>query len=237
MWSSFTACCFQKEAIPLFSKEFSFVGADGHDEVATFFASTSNYTINATAPDGSYPVVYYTRNGDEVYDLIYYATDDSIDPFDYINGTKKFYLDVYSTAPPCTHVLLQLDALPLAEADYPIGRHSRFIAFTNSSYEWERLAFEFLDIPDLAMDLEDTDVNSMVLFFNPGTNTSDTFFFRNLDSAVAGCDELTEKCEDAVSTMCLASILGENCTDFKDSWDDEVECAELFALLLGATGN
>ncbi len=195
--------------------------------------STSNYTVNATAPDGSFPVVEYARNPEEFYDLIYYATDAITDPFDYINGTKKFYLDVYSTAPPCTHVLLQLDSLPLAEAEYPTGRHSRFIAFTNSSDQWERLEFEFLDLPDEGMDLNVSSVNSLVLFFEPGTNTSDTFYFRSLDSAIAGCDELTETCEDVMSNLCLSTILGENCTTLDEELDEGVDCGDVFALFLG----
>jgi len=216
----------------LYIKEFSFVGSDGKNDKATYFASTSNYTIDATALDGKFPVVEYTRSSEDAYDLIYYETDAIIDPFDYVNGTKRFYMDVFSTAPPCTHVLLQLDSLPLAEAEYPIGRHSRFIAFTNSTFEWERLQFDFLDFPDEGMDLNQTSVNSLVLFFDPGSHANDTYYFHSLDSAIVGCDASTEDCEEDVSNLCLATIIGDSCTDIFDSWDANTTCAEIVGMLM-----
>ena len=143
-----------------------------------------------------------------------------MDPSDYINGTKKFYLDLYTTAPSCTKILVQFDSLPLAEAEYPTGRNARFVAFTTAPETWERLEFVFLDQPDTAMDLAVNPVNALVLLFAPGTETSDKYYFRNLDIAVSGCDPVTETCEAFVAKACQAFGEGEICNDGIDNDGD-----------------
>ncbi len=131
-------------------------------------------------------------------------------------------------APPCTQVLLQLDSFPKAEGAYPVGRHSRYVAFTSTTGAWERLEFDFLDQPDTTLDLTDDLVNAMVLFFAPGTDTSDTYHFRSLDSAVAGCDDATGTCEVGAPKGCSALLDGEKCTDGIDNdGDGSTDCADL----------
>jgi hypothetical protein len=172
--------------------------------------------------------VSYTRNPDQIYDLIYFNTDAIPAPLDYVDGIRKFYLDVYSMARPCTQVLLQLDSFPKANGTYPTGRHSRYVAFTSTTGAWERLEFDFLDQPDTTLDPTVDFVNAMVLFFAPGTKTSDTYYFRSLDSAVAGCDESTGTCEVGAPKGCSALFDGEKCTDGRDNdRDGSTDCADL----------
>jgi hypothetical protein len=222
-------CCFEDAPITSYSKEFTFVGSSDGNDNAEYLSSTSPYYMSASemGPTGSLPVISYERNASSVFDLIYFNTSAITNPNVYVNGSKKFYMDVYSSTPNCTQILLQLDSLPLANADnFPTGRHSRYIAFTTTSNEWERLEFSFLDQPDESI----TDVNSMVLFFSPGTFTEDTFYFRSLDSAIGGCTYIngTETtCEKYVPKACPALFDGENCTDTIDNdGDGYVDCAD-----------
>jgi hypothetical protein len=228
--SSFGAdCCFEEASTTQFGKEFAFIGADGLEEKATYFQSSNSFKRGFPAPDDAgLTGVSYTRNPDQIYDLIYFKTDAITAPLDYVNGIRKFYLDVYSMAPPCTQVLLQLDSFPKAEGAYPVGRHSRYVAFTNATGAWGRLEFDFLDQPDTTLDSTVDFVNAMVLFFAPGTKTSDTYYFRSLDSAVAGCDETTGTCEAEVPKGCSALLNGETCTDGRDNdGDGSTDCADL----------
>ena len=181
----------------------------------------------AAPDDSTAKTISYTRNPDVIYDLIYY-TIDIPDPSEYINGEKKFYMDVFTMAPVCTEILLQFDSLPLAVNAYPTGRYARFVAFTTARGSWERLEFDFLDQPHPTMDLSETPVNSIVLLFAPGTTTSDTYSFRSLDSAVGGCDPTAETCESAVPKSCPAILPGETCSDGVDNnEDDRIDCADV----------
>jgi len=225
---TYTDCCFQSAPTNRYLKEMTLLGPEGTDDQVTYFASTNTYNRGFPAPDVDKAIaVSYTRNPSEIYDLIYYETDVIEDPSEYISGTKKLYMDVYTSAPGCTEVLLQFDSLPLAEAAYPTGRHARFVAFTSGSQTWERLEFDFLDQPDPTMDLDLNPINALVLFFAPGTNTAGTYFFRSLDSAVTGCDEMTQPCEAVVPKSCLAPLKGEICDDGVDNdGDGATDCED-----------
>jgi len=204
------------------------IGPGGLDDQARYFASTEKYKRGFSAPAGAgeattraeSTAIFYTRNATQMYDLIYYNTSVIDDPSDFMNGTKKFYLDLYTTAPACTKVLLQFDSLPLAEAAYPTGRNARFVAFTMAPNTWERLEFVFLDQPDKTMDVAVTPVNALALLFAPGTKTADSYYFRNLDIAVGGCDRETEACEAVVAKACQAFGDGEICNDGIDNDGD-----------------
>lgn len=144
-------------------------------------------------------------------------------------------MDVFSTSPSCTQVLLQLDSLPNATADnFPTGRHSRYMAFTTTTNEWERLEFTALDLPDPMMNLTENPITSIALFFAPGTYTAHTYSFKSLDSATSGCETLgtPETCEEIVPKSCRALFEGENCTnDIDDDNDGLVDCADMDCIL------
>jgi len=192
---------------------------------AEYFVSTSTYFDPARAPNGDFPVIEYIRNASEVYDLIYYKTSAISNASDYVSGNKKFYMDLWSTAPTCTEVLLQLDNLELAKPDnYPIGRHSRYIAWTTKQNQWERLQFDFLDRPDPSVG--SNTIDAMPLFFSPGLKLGGTYYFRNLDIASEGC---TSNCETSSPKSCPALYSGEAgfCKDGIDNdHDGLVDCAD-----------
>lgn len=225
----FLYCCFEKILEFGYEKDQTFVGPQVQGEVAVYEGSNSPYFVPATAPDGSSPVVAYDRGNTELYDLIYYLTDAITNASEYVSGDKKFFMDMYTTSNACVQVLLQFDSLPMArENDYPVGRHSRYVAFTTKSNEWERLEFTFLDRPDQA--LGDDEVNALVLFFDVGTLQAGKHFFRNLDSAKFGCDPaLSSTCEVTEPKSCPALFNGEaeTCNDGTDNDNDGlIDCAD-----------
>merc|ERR1712071_607401 len=111
----------------------------------------------------------YTRNEASLYDAFVYKTSSITDASDYVHGKKRFYMDVY-TADATTG------------NDYPIGRHSRYEAFTTTQSTWERLRFIYLDSPDSSMD--DIGVTIMTILMKPDSLTGHTYYFDNFDSYI-----------------------------------------------------
>jgi Family of unknown function (DUF6174) len=226
--------------IPYYSKEFAFVGPEDED-AAMYVSSTSILVSDAIAPDGAFPVNAYERSAEEMFDLIYYDTPNITDAMEYVYGLKKFYMNVYTTSPNCTQILLLLDSLPRNTSMNATGPHSRYTATTTTSNAWERLEFTFLDQPDEEMN--DSSVNAIVLLFAPGTETDDVYYFASLDSTVHDCDfnSTNATCEEILEApVCSFTSEESNCTGIESCsdarcWGDEV-CAEVIDdSLIGAT--
>ena len=177
-------------------------------------------------------MVQYERQAGMAFDLIYFQTNAIFNASQYIPGAaggdaqRKFYIDIFSTAPICTVVLLQMETLPLAQDnDYPTGRRARLRCPTNKSGEWERVMCTFFDEPDPSVG--DTEVTHLVLFFAPGDiNNNFVYYFRNFDVAVSGC---TSNCEPATEDTCAGNIDGEQgqCNDNVDNdFDTKTDCAD-----------
>jgi len=194
-------------------------------EQAAYFVSSSGYFTNSEAPDGTTEVVQYVRASGQLYDLIYYKTAAIPDANEYVTANKKFYLDIYTNAPPCTQILVQLDSLERAFPDnYPTGRHSRYYAATTKQNEWERLQFDFLDQPDATV--PNDAIDSIALFFGVGSTRTDTFYFKDFDVATIGC---TTDCETHSTKSCPAIFSGEqgSCADGVDNdGDGLVDCQD-----------
>ena len=180
-----------------------------------YLVSSSPYVIGSSAPTGGTPPgptsVIYERNSTELFDLVYYRANNTGvigSASDFVSGSKKFYMHIWTDAPACTQILLQLDNLPLATPDnFPIGRHSRYISFTTKEQEWERIEFDFLDLLDeqLAAD----QINALALFFDPGSTNSYTYYFDFLDITEDGCVDSVD-CEVPSIKNCPAYFGGED---------------------------
>lgn len=138
----------------------------------------SSANPGADAVNGSATVAKYVRNAASSYDLITVATTQIPDASFYVRGDKAFYLDVYSSAPVGTPMLIQLENGSVATAsNFPLGRHSKYLAHTTVRNGWQRLKFLLNDRIDGGT--ADTAVNRMVLMLNPNTLTSDTYYLDN----------------------------------------------------------
>jgi beta-glucanase (GH16 family) len=135
--------------------------------------------INSSALVGK-----YDRNGGEQYDVLFYDVNTIANATEYKDGSKKFYMDVYTSAAIGTEIYLQLETAASAPSNYPTGRHSRYIATVQENGKWHRLIFSLLDTPDAGA--SPTAISKMVILFKPNSNTADTYYFDNLDSYCSG---------------------------------------------------
>ena len=121
----------------------------------------------------------YVRNPGETYDVIVIvANGPFIDLNDYLNGSKKMTVDVFS---PAVGIPLQItleDSAIAGATNYPDGRHSIYTATTSVANEWETIEFTFDSRPDNTV--PDANVTSLILLFDIGNNTNDTYYFDNL---------------------------------------------------------
>lgn len=166
-----------------FARSFSFENFDNPGQATFAFANGTLTEVNNPAPDdvnGSSLVGRYARNGSQRYDVLIYDVNSITNAGVYLNEQEKFYMDVYTSAPVGTEILLQLETSRSMPNNFPTGRHSRFVATVTKNGQWQRLIFKLLDRPDqFASNL---DIQKMVLLFNSDSFTSDVYFFDNLDS-------------------------------------------------------
>ncbi len=131
--------------------------------------------INDSALSGS-----YVRNSSEQYDVLVYDISEVSDASDFVSGEKRFVMDVYSTAPVGTEILLQLENKTSAQPNnYPSGRHSRYSVNTTTQNEWERLTFSYIDRPDQG--LSDQAIDQLILLFSPDSFDGSTYYFDNFE--------------------------------------------------------
>lgn len=167
------------------AREFSFKNFD-QPPLINFVSAAGTLTDNvanpgANAVNGSALCGRYVRNGGQQYDVLQYSTTAIPNAGAYYTNQKKFYIDIYTNAPPNTLILLQLEnGNTAAPANYPTGRHSRYQAFTTVQNEWHRLVFTPLDQPDA--NTPASSVNRMVFLYASNSFTNNTFYWDNLDS-------------------------------------------------------
>jgi beta-glucanase (GH16 family) len=187
-----TSCGAQQITVPVaveppFYKEFSF---ENFDEPASITLGTYTGTltkvtnpsqsgVNTSAMSGR-----YVRNSTQLYDILTYNTSTITDASLYADKSKKFYIDVYTSAPVGTEIILQLETSTATSSNYPTGRHSRYVGKTTVRNQWQRIPFALLDKPDGGA--SNAGVTKMILLFASNTYTGDTYYFDNLDSYEAG---------------------------------------------------
>jgi beta-glucanase (GH16 family) len=171
---------------PSFSKQFSF---ENFDEPATATLNTHTGTLaevqnpSASGVNTSALVGRYTRNSTQQYDVLVYNVTNITNANDYSTKAKKFYMDVYTSAPVGTEILLQLETSTATSSNYPTGRHSRYLGKIAVRNQWQRIAFDLLDKPDGAAS---ANISKLILLFASNTFTGDTYYYDNLDSYAAG---------------------------------------------------
>lgn len=192
---------------PFYEKDFAFVEPAVNGDSASLVFSSGSYSVE-TVDGGS--AIRYQRNILEPYDTIQYSTTAISNPGDYLNGDKKFFMDVKTTtSPACTHVLIQLeDSSLVTDTNYPVGRHSRHIAYMSDNRDWQRLEFDFYDRPDLSVGT----VDRITILFDPNMEREDVYLIRNFDSDQKGC---LANCEQLPSDACRKRAKSEAgaCTD------------------------
>jgi len=131
--------------------------------------------------NGSPQCALYIRNSSKKFDNIKmklasnlvdvsaYATHEGNPP--------KLKMKIYTTAPPGTLVEILLGSK--RSNDYPAGTNSQYQAYTTVSNAWEELNFTFSQIP-MGSETSTTQVDQVVLLFNPNSSTSDKYYFDDI---------------------------------------------------------
>jgi beta-glucanase (GH16 family) len=189
--ATFTNSCGSQQLVipvvvePAYVKDFSFENFD-EPAIVTLGTYTGVYSevpnpapggVNTSAISGK-----YIRNSSQQYDVLTYNISTLGDANVYADRINKFYMDVYTSAPVGTEILLQLETSTATSSNYPSGRHSRYVATVTAQNQWQRLAFSFLDRPDGGA--SPTGIVRMILLFASNTFTGDTYYYDNLDSYV-----------------------------------------------------
>ena len=156
-------------------------------------------TTRYANPDISSPVnssptcAQYVRNPGELYDVLVIVGNGPLeDVSDYVSEAKTMSVDVYSPAPGIPVQITLEDSLLAGPTNYPTGRHSIYLGQTTATNEWETINLSFDSQPDPSM--SDVGLTSVILLFNAGTNTDDTYYFDNLYGP-----ELSNQCSGFVS--------------------------------------
>lgn len=134
------------------------------------------------APDkinNSAKCALYIRNTSKKFDNIkmklYANLVDVSDYTTYLGTPPKLKMKVYTSAPAGTLVEILLTSRR-GNNDYPAGTNSQYQAYTTVSNAWEDLEFKFSQVPQ-GSETSATQVDQIVLLFNPNSNTSDTYYF------------------------------------------------------------
>ncbi|MCB2378518.1 Ig-like domain-containing protein [Hymenobacter sp. BT635] len=155
----------------------------------TFDATLTNGTYtpafanpSATAPNTSARVARYVRNAAEQYDVLFFTagTPGSVieDASLFKDQTNQILVDVYSTAPVGTPVVLNLQNKAAAATAYPAGRNSSYEARTTKQNAWETLAFSYTSSPDAGT--ANVSIDQLAFLFANNSLTGATYYVDNI---------------------------------------------------------
>ncbi|MDA6070139.1 family 16 glycosylhydrolase [Flavobacterium sp. AC] len=145
------------------------------DAIGTYTANTPN--PSASGINTSSNVGKYVRKATELYDNFSFNTTLS-NIGDFKSGTKKFAMDVYTSAPVGSVISWQAESSASVPSNYPVGRHSIYQGVVKQSNTWHTITFTYASAPDAST--LDTEVNRFVFLFEPGTNSGNTYYFDNI---------------------------------------------------------
>ncbi|MCB2406506.1 Ig-like domain-containing protein [Hymenobacter lucidus] len=155
----------------------------------TFDATLTNGTYTpaftnpaAVAPNTSAKVAKYVRNAVEQYDVLFFTagTPGSIieDASLFKDQTSQILVDVYTSAPVGTPVVLNLQNKLAAAGSYPAGRNSSYEARTTRQNGWETLAFSYTSSPDAGT--ANVAIDQLAFLFANNSRTGDTYYVDNI---------------------------------------------------------
>ena len=122
----------------------------------------------------------YTRDAATEWDTLFFDTT-AIAATAFEAETQVFAMDVYTSAPVGTPITWQLeDGNLTTTTNFPTGRRSSYSGTVGATNEWHTVRFKFNAVLDGST--SPTNINQMVLLFNGGSYTGDTFTFDNLRS-------------------------------------------------------
>jgi beta-glucanase (GH16 family) len=164
----------------------------------------------------------YKRNGGSQYDvLVYNDVVDVKNGLEYINGSKVFAIDVYTSAPENTLILFQLENKSKATGNYPAGRHSRYTSYTKKKNEWHKLFFTFMDQPDAGT--SHSSIDQFVFLFASNSFTNDIYYWDNFES-------LTRSSTGELKSLNTKVFPNPSKNEIEISSDENIDSVQIFDL-------
>lgn len=145
------------------------------DAIGTYTPNTPN--PSASGINTSSNVGKYVRKSTELYDNFSFSTT-LTNIGDFKGGTKKFAMDVYTSAPVGSVISWQAESSASVPSNYPVGRHSIYQAVVKQTNTWHTLVFTYASAPDAST--LDSEVNRFVFLLEPGTSSGNTYYFDNI---------------------------------------------------------
>jgi hypothetical protein len=133
----------------------------------------------STVGNPSATIGQYIRNAGVQFDVLIIESGPLADVSDYLSGAKTMSIDVYSPAAGIPIELTFEDTNTADCCNFPVGRHSNYVAVTTVANAWETLTFNLVYQPDPSV--PNTGVERLVLLFNPNTFTGDSYFIDNFN--------------------------------------------------------
>lgn len=168
---------------PGFARTLSFENFDD-DALAIYeFSNGTLSEVNNPDPNEvnqSAVVGEYVRDSESLFDVVVYNVDNlDLNGALFFNASQRINLDVWTSAPVGTQILVQLETLAADSDNYPTGRHSRYTANIAEQNSWHRLVFEPLDRPDQFAN--PTGIEKLVMLISPNIMNGNTYFYDNFD--------------------------------------------------------
>jgi hypothetical protein len=133
-------------------------------------------TLNpaSSAANNSSRVGRYTRSNQQFDVLVVRPKRRPADVSAYLTNAKQMTMKVYSPAPGIQFQITMQDSTRAGATNYPLGRHSEYVATTTATNGWETLVFTNSNRPDPT--ISSTSVNELVLLIAPNTTTKGRYY-------------------------------------------------------------
>ncbi|GAA3937081.1 hypothetical protein GCM10022406_21570 [Hymenobacter algoricola] len=127
-----------------------------------------------SAANNSSRVGRYTRSNLQFDVLVVRPRQRPADVSAYLTNAKQMTMKVYSPAPGVQFQITMQDSTRAGATNYPLGRHSEYVATTTATAGWETLVFTNSSRPDPT--ISSTSVNELVLLIAPNTTARGRYY-------------------------------------------------------------
>ncbi|PJJ52964.1 T9SS type A sorting domain-containing protein [Hymenobacter chitinivorans] len=133
-------------------------------------------TLNnaSSAANNSARVGRYTRSNLQYDVLVVRPKRRPADVSAYLTNAKQMTMKVFSPGPGIQFQITMQDSTKAGATNYPLGRHSEYVATTTATNAWETLVFTNSNRPDAT--ISSTSVNELVLLIAPNTTTKGRYY-------------------------------------------------------------
>lgn len=184
--STFTFCAFSQQNYCDFEGTKAIAFGEYNGVLDSMRVNPMPNAVNSSSFCGQYirSAVMYDN-----FKLFTYSKLTDVTPYASPSATNFITMKLYSSAPVGTPINLQLGAKTVTT--YPAGVHSIYTTTTSVQNAWETLTFKYVSNPSGAT-VQPTDVDKIVILFDPLSTTTHTIYFDDPTGPVATVIGLNE---------------------------------------------